>query len=114
MNSSVPAAGSSMSPDALEHEGGPEHHLPDLGKVSDRRVAGVAAADLAARVATVVLGIFTTALLARTVDAELFQDWRQRLAEAAAIQFSGALATVSGRWVSNPRPSAWEVLTGVR
>lgn len=57
-----------------------EHRLPDLAKVSQRRVAATAAADLSARVATVMLGIVTTALLARHLGVSGFAAMNYALA----------------------------------
>jgi O-antigen/teichoic acid export membrane protein len=80
VKSSIPAEGPPTSQHASGPVEGPAHKLPDLGKVSDRRAAGVAAADLAARVATVVLGVFTTALLARHLGASGFAAFTYALA----------------------------------
>lgn len=80
MSSSIPAEGPPASQDAPGPLGGPAHKLPDLGKVSDRRVAGVAAADLAARVATVAIGVVTTALLARHLGASGFAAFNYAVA----------------------------------
>jgi lipopolysaccharide exporter len=79
MNASLPADGAAAAKDAAE-AAGPAHKLPDLGKVSDRRAASVAAADLAARVATVALGIFTTALLARHLGVSGFAAFNYAVA----------------------------------
>ena len=80
MSSSIPAEVPPTSQEAGDPAGGPAHRLPDLGKVSDRRVAGVAAADLGARVATVALGVFTTALLARHLGASGFAAFNYAIA----------------------------------
>ena len=80
MTASIPAEGAPPAREAREAHGGPAHKLPDLGKVSDRRAATVAAADLAARVATVALGVLTTALLARHLGASGFAAFNYALA----------------------------------
>jgi O-antigen/teichoic acid export membrane protein len=69
-----------VSQEAPGSPDGPAHRLPDLGKVSDRRVAATAIADLAARVATVALGIVTTALLARHLGASGFAAFNYAVA----------------------------------
>jgi len=80
VTASIPAEGAPPAREAREAHGGPAHKLPDLGKVSDRRAATVAAADLAARVATVALGVLTTALLARHLGASGFAAFNYALA----------------------------------
>jgi O-antigen/teichoic acid export membrane protein len=76
MNASIPADGPAPAKEAA----GPAHKLPDLGKVSDRRAAGVAAADLGARVGTAALGVVTTALLARHLGASGFAAFNYAVA----------------------------------
>lgn len=66
--------------DAVEADEVAEHALPDLAKIDDRRVAVTAIADLAARVATLVLGIVTTALLARHLGASGFAAFSYAIA----------------------------------
>jgi lipopolysaccharide exporter len=68
---SIPAEGAPPAPRA-RGPAGPAHKLPDLGRISNRRAASVAAADLAARVATIAIGVITTALLARHLGASGF------------------------------------------
>lgn len=80
MSPAVPAEGSPAAQAPRGAAGEPAHNLPDLATVSDRRAVSVAAADLAARVATVALGVFTTALLARHLGASGFAAFNYALA----------------------------------
>jgi O-antigen/teichoic acid export membrane protein len=80
VTSSIPAEGPPTSQDAPGPAGGPAHKLPELGTVTDRRAAATAVADLAARVATVALGVVTTALLARHLGASGFAAFNYALA----------------------------------
>lgn len=81
MTPSIRAQGPPTSDDSAA-VGGPDpgHRLPDLGTVSDRRVAATAAADLLARVATVALGVVTTALLARHLGVSGFAAFNYAIA----------------------------------
>ena len=80
MSSSVPAKGPPVPKQGRGAPAGPGHRLPDLGQVSDRKAAAVAAADLAARIGTVALGVVTTALLARHLGASGFAAFNYALA----------------------------------
>ncbi|MGD9695163.1 MAG: flippase [Thermoleophilia bacterium] len=86
-----------------------DHNLPDLATISDRRVAGTAVADLAARVATLGLGMVTVALLTRHLGVEGFASFNYALAWgllfAPLIDFGLSQAAINRLSVRDVSPS---------